>query len=102
MVNPTVTTLSTVKSKKDSSSEPITLIGVQTSSVTENSQQTASNNNGDTPSLGVTDAFFGVPEFENGSVLPDLGRSQEVTMDDVLNQTQEPTSTDEELDAADT
>ena len=36
------------------------------------------------------------------SVLPDLGRSREVTTDDVLNQTQEPISTEEELDAADT
>ena len=100
-VNPIVTTLSTVKSQKDSSTEPDTLIGIQTAPATKNSQQTPSNHDGDKPSLGVTDEFFGVPEFEDNSVLPDLSRSREVTTDDVLNQTQEPISTEEELDAAD-
>ena len=95
-VNPTVTTVSSVKSKKDQGSESTTLIGVQTadpadiitrSEVTENR-----------PVLGVTDAIFGIPD----SILPDLGSSREVTITDVLNQTQEAHSTEEELDAADT
>ena len=57
-VNPTVTTLSTVKSKKDSSTELDTLIGVPTAPATENFQQTPSNRDGDKPLLGVTNAFF--------------------------------------------
>ena len=55
---------------------------------------------------GVTDAFFGVPDSADSLVLPDLGRSKDITAKDILNQqssqTLEAHSTEEELDAADT
>ena len=53
-------------------------------------------------SLGVTDAFFGVPDVEDSSVLPDLGQNHEITSDNILNQPLEAVSTEEEFDAADT
>ena len=108
-INPSVTTLSTVKTKKTVDSEepsidstPIpTLIGVQTP--TETTLETV-----DTAATsGVRDAFLGVPDA-NELLLPDLGASKEVTYEDVLKQTsgnvsehsQEP-SQEDELDAAD-
>ena len=59
-----------------------------------------------TSTLGVHDAFLGVPDTDN-SQLPDLGASNEPTLADVLNQTsnneptQEVNTTEDELDAAD-
>ena len=100
-VSPTVTTLSSVKSKKDQVSDATTLIGVQTAD-SEDKQVTVSEVTGDRPALGITDAFFGVPDSGNDSLLPDLGSNRELTITDVLNQTQEAHSTEEELDAADT
>ena len=129
--SPKVTTRSTVKSKKSQEDEAPTLIGVQTDETAgsqafehgsspgnkdqggeantlldvqtvnmSGSHGTAKSTDDDRPTLGVTDAFFGVSDSD--FVLPDLGQSPEVTISDVLNQTQEAHSTEEELDAADT
>ena len=100
-VSPTVTTLSSVKSKKEQENEVSPLIGVQTGDPVGR-QDTVSDVTKDRPILGVTDAFFGVPDTGNDSNLPDLGSSRDITIADVLNQTQEAHSTEEELDAADT
>ena len=70
-VSPTVTTLSSVKTKKDQGSDSTSLTGIQsTNSVDEHAA--ASEVTSDRPTLGVTDAFFGIP---NDSILPDLGSS---------------------------
>ena len=96
-VNPSVTTLSTVKSKKDQGTGAAALIVVQSTNITATQPVAVSNS-----PLGVTDAFFGVPELENDTNLPDLGTSREITIENVLNETHDPHSTEEELDAADT
>ena len=123
-VNPTVMTISTVKTKKSnlSTCTEDALPGVPTTTVDNNkstkncmvnttevvchevsSTSSASELCG---GLGVTDAFFGVPENSDNNKLPDLGQSTEITIGDVLNQSQTHTveagSTEEELDAADT
>ena len=108
--NPTVTTLSTVKSKKvdndetaNVSKKSTSLIGVQID------PPTVSTEDGNAGFTGVRDAFLGVPDVEADSLLlPDLGKSIEATVDDVLRQaggtvsehSQEP-SQEEELNAAD-
>ena len=101
-INPTVTTISTVKTKKDSKAEPpkADLFGVPSSSSVAIVTSTPEYTGG----TCVTDAFFGVPE--NADSLPDLGQSKDITTDDILNQpssqTLEAGSTEEELDATDT
>ena len=101
-INPTITTISTVKTKKDSKAEPpkADLFGVPSSSSVAIVTSTPEYTGG----ASVTDAFFGVPE--NADSLPDLGQSKDITTDDILNQpssqTLEAGSTEEELDAADT
>ena len=105
-VNPTLTTLSTVKQKKDVKSDLNTdaLSGVQspeTTAITPTSKAVDTSESNRAP-LGVTDAFFGIQAFDENEVLPDLGKSHEITNEDVLNQPLEAGSTEEELDAADT
>ena len=104
-VSPRVTTISTVKQKKDAQLEPNpdVLIGIQiarTTAVTSTSE-IASTTDSNRSSLGVKDTFFGVPELEDSAVLPDLGHSREITNKDILNQPTEAGSTEEELDAVD-
>ena len=102
-VNPTVTTISTVKSKKDSNiPTDDALIGVPTTvSITDGTSLNDAHRG-----LGVTDAFFGVPDSVDSNILPDLGQSKDITEEDILNQMPAPVldagSTEEELDAADT
>ena len=105
-INPTVMTVSTVKTKKNTKpgSDDDALLGVPAGlPVTEigDTSETVPSRG-----LGVTDAFFGVPDSADSNVLPDLGQSKEITTDDILNQSQSQTleacSTEEELDAADT
>ena len=101
-INPTVTTISTVKTKKDSKvkSPNVDLFGVPSSASTVTATSTPEY----IGSAGVTDAFFGIPD--NADSLPDLGQSTDVTTYDILNQpssqTLEAGSTEEELDAANT
>ena len=104
-LSPRVRTISTIKQKKDAQVEPDpnALIGVQITraiAVTTTTEIT-NTSNFNRSSLGVKDAFFGVPEFEDSAVLPDLGHSREITNEDILNQPTEAVSTEEELDAAD-
>ena len=76
-VSPRVTTISTVKQKKDAQSEPNpdVLIAVQiarTTAVTSTSE-IASTTDSNRSSLGVKDAFFGIPELEDSAVFAGFG-----------------------------
>ena len=116
-VNPSVTTLSTVRSKKDGSESEFaekdqhsnaetTLLGVQGESANVTSPVPPSTSTAS--SIGVRDAFLGVPEVDD-LLLPDLGQNIEPTQEDILNQTrgatsemaQEPVSTEDEQEAVD-
>ena len=124
--NPLVRTLSTVKSKKDTAEEKetkqtakskqsVTLIGVPPITTTETTSTSTlagvpptSTNEAVPPtaSVGTKDVFLGVPEMDN-LLLPNLGLSNEPTIEDVINQstnTDPPpdvNTTENELDTAD-
>ena len=59
--------------------------------------------------LGIRDVSLGIPDIDEGATLPDLGHSKTITQDDILAQShgltlensQDPVSTEEELDAVD-
>ena len=91
-INPSVTTLSTVKTKKtvdsaeNKTSSSATLFGVQTSNEPPRDTNVIPEVDDTTSPKGVHDAFLGVPDA-NELLLPDLGISREVTHDDVLKQT---------------
>ena len=97
-ISPRVTTLSTVKTKKNSETEgkiskPSTvLIGIQTTSASTPVMTTGPevgpvpHADDSTSTKGVRDAFLGVPDI-NELLLPDLGTSSEPTTHDIIKQT---------------
>ena len=119
-VNPSVTTLSTVRSKKSTDTDesdrnaPATLIGVQatptsTPILTTSPEVGHLSSAGDTTGTkGARDAFLGIPDI-NELLLPDLGSSRELTNEDVIKQSlntlgddsQEVQGSQDEQDAVD-
>ena len=120
--SPKVRTVSTVKTKKDAENKNAsvstvtveeTLIGIPTTTndganIPPGSGTELDDSVPQTSSVGVKDAFLGVPDMDN-LLLPDLGFSKEFTNADIVNQpldtTTEPSqdvaTTEDELDAAD-
>ena len=91
-INPSVTTLSTVKTKKTADTvenktySSSTLIGVPSTSDPTPNTVIGSAAEDTTLLKGVHDAFLGVPDA-NELLLPDLGTSREPTNDEIINQT---------------